>query len=70
MAILQEKFGSKKKKEGEEEETKDVENKTVLHSEYAYSTSVLPMVSRHTAVCHTTQEAGVSMVSGKTMYGF
>jgi len=32
MVILQEKFGKKQKKEGEEEETKDVENKTVLHS--------------------------------------
>ena len=34
MVVLQEKFGSKQKKGGEEEETKDVENKTVLHSEY------------------------------------
>ena len=49
MVVLQEKFGSKQKKEGEEEETKDVENKTVLHSEslcmyYLHCMSAIPFV--------------------------
>ena len=32
MSVLEEKFGAKKKKGGEEEEIKDVETKTILHS--------------------------------------
>jgi len=49
MVVLQEKFGSKQKKEGEEEETKDVENKTVLHSEspcmhFLHCTFAIPFV--------------------------
>ena len=40
MSILEEKFGAKKKA-GEEEEIKDVENKTTLHSKQVYVFSSL-----------------------------
>ena len=36
MSVLEEKFGAKKKKAGEEEEIKDVETKTILHSKQTY----------------------------------
>ena len=39
MSLLEEKFGAKKKT-GEEEEIKDVENKTTLHSKQAYVISM------------------------------
>ena len=43
MSILEEKFGAKKKA-GEEEEIKDVENKTTLHSKQVYNIILIHFV--------------------------